>query len=37
MHRTSDRLRVVSRAMPFSLPPLEGGLTLFLIVVWLFS
>lgn len=37
MHRTSERLRVVARAMPMSLPPLEGGLLIFLIVTWLFA
>lgn len=35
MERTSDALRVISRAMPFSLPPLEGGALVLLMIVWL--
>ena len=37
MNSTSDRLRVVARAMPLSLPPIEGALLLFLMIVWLFG
>ncbi len=37
MDRTSDRLRVVARAMPLSLPPIEGGLLFLLMIVWLFG
>jgi hypothetical protein len=37
MYNTSDRLRVLARAMPFSLPPLEGGALLLLMIVWLFG
>lgn len=37
MRNTSDRLRVVARAMPMSLPPLEGGLLFLMMVVWLFG
>jgi len=35
MDRTSDTLRVVARAMPFSLPPLEGCALIVLMIVWL--
>jgi hypothetical protein len=37
MERTSDNLRVVARAMPFSMPPLEGGALIVLMIVWLFG
>lgn len=37
MERTSAALRVISRAMPFSIPPLEGGALIMLMIVWLFG
>lgn len=37
MNRTSDALRVISRAMPTSLPPLESGALIVLMMVWLFG
>ena len=37
MERTSAALRVISRAMPFSMPPLEGAALIVLMVVWLFA
>jgi hypothetical protein len=35
MNRTSDNLRVIARAMPLSLPPLEGAALVALILIWL--
>ena len=35
MNRTSDSLRVIARAMPMSLPPLEAGALVILMLVWL--
>jgi len=35
MERTSDKLRVVSRAMPLAFPPLEGFALCVLMLVWL--
>ena len=37
MEHTSDNLRVIARAMPLSLPPLEGGALMVLMIVWLFG
>ncbi len=37
MNSTSDRLRVVARSMPLSLPPIEAGLLIVLMIVWLFG
>ena len=33
----SDYLRIVSRNIPFSLPPLEGSALVLLMLVWLFG
>jgi len=32
-----DKLRVIARAMPFSLPPLEAAGLVILMLVWLFG
>ena len=34
-YRGRDSLRAIARAMPFSLPPLEGGALVLLLLVWL--
>ena len=35
--RVSDALRLIARGMPFSIPPIEGGLLFLLISIWLFG
>ena len=35
IERTSDRLRAVARAVPTSVPPLEGALLLAMMAIWL--
>jgi hypothetical protein len=37
MHSASDKLRVIARAMPFSLPPLEAAGLVLMMVLWLFG
>jgi len=37
MLNTSDRLRAIARAMPFSLPPMETGGLILMMIVWLFA
>ena len=37
MSVTSDKLRVISRSMPFSVPPLEGGALIVLMIIWAFG
>jgi len=37
MERTSETLRCLSRAMPFSIPPLEGAGLVALLLIWLLA
>jgi len=37
IQRTSDCLRVIARAFPASVPPMEGAALLVLMAIWLFG
>jgi len=37
IQRTSDRLRVIARTLPTTVPPMEGAALLVLMAIWLFG